>query len=436
VDLLIKNARIASPEGIVDGAILIDEGRFAAVKKSDAGLTAENSVDAQGKLFLPGLIDAHVHFRTPGSEYKEDWKTGPQAAAAGGVTTVLDMPNTNPPTTTLKDLADKRKKAEKKSIVDFGLHMGATNDNLSEIEKAWNIASVKFYLGSTTGPLLFDTGNLRTFLEVLEEKGITATAHCESEELIGKLAEQAREGFKFYSQLRTPQCELESMRDFIEAVRYSDARAHICHVSSRAGVEFLRKSKSPNISAEATPHHLFLTEEDEKRLGALGKMNPPLRSPLDRKTLWQALVDGTIDIVATDHAPHTREEKEKGFLEAPAGVPGVETRLPLLLEQVNRGNLTIERLVQSNCTKPAEIFGILNKGRIAEGYDADFIVIDLEHKHEIKNDELFTKCGWSPFDGAVVRGKVMKTFVRGQCVYEDGECLSGDGKEVSFGRPE
>jgi len=434
MDLLIKNARIASPEGVVEGAIRIENGIFARVKKNATGLRAENIVDARGKLFLPGLIDAHVHFRTPGAEYKEDWKTGSQAAASGGVATILDMPNNNPPATTLAALADKRKNAEKKSIVDFGLHMGATNDNFDEVVKAWNIASVKFYLGSTTGDLLFDEENLKHFLGAVREKGSVATAHCEKEGIIRTLAARAKRGFKYYGQLRPPQAELESMRMFIEAANQAGAKAHICHVSSRAGVELLKKSKTKNITAEATPHHLFLTEEDEKKLGAFAKMNPPLRSMQDRKILWQALLDGIIDIVATDHAPHTIEEKEKNFLEAPAGVPGVETRLPLLLEQVNRGNLSIERLVQTCCTKPAEIFGIQNKGRIAEGYDADFTVVDLNHKHEIKNDELFTKCGWSPFDGAVVRGKVMKTFVRGQCVYEDGECLGGEGKEVSFGQ--
>lgn len=432
VDLLIKGGRIVTACGIIDASIAIDEGNIVKFLKSSLP-KAEEVLDVQGMYVLPGLIDGHVHFREPSAEYKEDWKSGSTAAAAGGVTTVLDMPNNKPPITTAKRLEEKRKLAEKKSIVNFGLHFGATNENAKEVEKAKNIASVKFYLGSTTGDLLVDELILPSYFEVLKKNKILATAHCEKEELVKKFSQKKK--FEYYSELRPEICELESIRDYVGAANTAGNRAHICHLSSGRGLELVKEAKiqNRNITCEVSPHHLLLTRDDEKKLGAFAKMNCPLRTKEDRRALMEGLTTGIIDSVATDHAPHTIEEKEQDFIKAPAGVPGVETMLPLLLNLANNKSLSLNDVTRVTAQNPARIFSIKNKGQVAEGYDADLVVVDLKKEYKISNDNLFTKCGWSPFDGWKVRGKVEKTVVGGNLVFDSGEVYGNKAKEVVFG---
>ncbi|MBN2518696.1 MAG: dihydroorotase family protein [Candidatus Altiarchaeota archaeon] len=433
VDLLVKGGRVVTPRGVIDASIAIENGKILKILKS--GLPkAEEVLDVQGKYVLPGLIDPHVHFREPGAEYKEDLKSGSAAAAAGGVTTFLDMPNNKPSITTAKLLEEKRRLAEKKCSVNYGFHFGATNENLREIEKVENIASVKFYLGSTTGDLLVDESILPSYFEVLRKRGIPATAHCEKEELVGRFAKKRQ--FRYYSELRPDVCEVESIKAYLEAANKAGNRAHICHTSSKKGLESFKenKARNRNLSCEVTPHHLFLTQTYEKKLGAFAKMNPPLRAAEDRKALIDGLVSGAIDIVATDHAPHTLEEKEDEFLKAPAGVPGVETMLPLLLNMVNNRFLRLEDVIRVAAENPARIFSIKNKGRVTGGYDADLVIVDLKKGYKISNDDLLTKCAWSPFDGMRVKGKVEKTIVGGEVVYDLGGIYKSGAQEVVFSR--
>jgi dihydroorotase (multifunctional complex type) len=428
-DLLIDGGKVVTLNGIIEADVLVNGGKITDIVKTPTE-RAEETIDARGLYVLPGVIDPHVHFREPGDVQKEDWKTGSWAAASGGVTTVLDMPNNKPSTTTIKRLEAKRRIANKRSTIDFGFHFGATDSNSDEIKKASNIASVKFYLGSTTGDLLVDKSTLLELANILKNKGIPATAHCEKGELIQEYMKKRR--FNYYSDLRPAECEVESIKDMVSYVQMSGNRGHICHVSSKASIDYFKTINTGKLSVEVTPHHLFLTKENEEGLGTLAKMNPPLRTKQDRTALWGALREGIIDCIATDHAPHTIKEKEQEFLKAPAGVPGVETMLPLLLTAMKRELLNLNDLARLCSYNPARVFNIQNKGQIREGSDADMVLVDLNESWCIKNDDLYTKCGWSPFDGWAVRGKVKATFVRGNQVF-DGQPMKNRGMEVGFG---
>jgi len=422
-DLVVKNGKIVGPTTIVEANLVVENGKISRITKQD--VPADETVDAHGLYVIPGLIDGHVHFREPGDNYKEDWKSGSQAAAAGGVTTVLDMPNNKPSITTIKLLEEKREIAGKKSIVDFGLYFGAENDNLEEIKNLENVAGVKFFLGKSTGDLLFNEENLPGFFKVLKEKGILAACHCEK---LGLLEKYKKDSFRYFSDVRPTICEGMSIRDVVRSMHNN--RVHICHLTSDMGVKEIVRAKKLNksFSCEVTPQHLFLSKLDEADVGAYLKMYPPLRSKPDQTALRHALKSGIIDMVSTDHAPHTREEKEQDFDKAPGGVPGVETRLPLVL-----GMLDLRGLVKTCAQKPAEIFHIKGKGVLAEGYDADFVLLDLNKEYRISNDALFTKCGWSPFDGKSVKGWVEATFVRGKRVFDGEQPIDNGGAEATFG---
>ncbi len=421
-DLVVKNGKIVTPSTVVEASLVVEGGKISKITKSKT--KAEEVVDARGLYIIPGLVDAHVHFREPGQTRKEDWGSGSRAAAAGGVTTVLDMPNNKPSITTAKRLEDKRKLAVKKSVVDFGLYFGASNGNAGELEKLDNIAGVKFFLAESTGDLLVDAGELDGFAEALRGKGLLAACHCEKRELLEKYRGRK---FEHFADLRPPIAEAMSIREAARSM--GDNRVHICHLTSDMGVKEVARAKklNKNLTCEVTPQHLFLTKEDEKKQGAYLKMYPPLKSRSDRASLWHALRAGVIDIVSTDHAPHLPGEKEKGWGRAPGGVPGVETRLPLILDATD-----VRGLVETCARRPAEIFGINNKGVLAEGYDADFALLDLKEEYRIRNDALFTKCGWSPFEGMNVKGRVEGTFVRGNQVFDGEQPLKRGGAEAVF----
>ncbi len=436
-DLIVRNGKIATAEGVAPACILVDDGLISAVTPTQGGEKAEDVIDAKGKLVLPGIIDCHVHFRDPGATKKEDWKTGSQAAAAGGVTTVLDMPNTAPTTTTGKALREKRGIAEKKSLIDFGLHFGAAGGNQKEIEHVFDVASVKFYLGSSTGPLLMDDPVLvEDYFQILTDKGIPATVHAEDEALIKKrtdiLSVKSRRP-EDYGRARPREAAETSVRDVLAIHQRTGCQLHVCHVSTREELSLLRE-RQPNVSFEVTPHHLLLDEGDYKRLKSFGKVNPPLRTKADRLALWRAVQDGVVDCVGTDHAPHRADEKEAGIWEAPAGLPGVETTLPLLLTHVHRKNLTLQRLVSLTASGPAKVFGLEGKGAIAPGFDADLAIVDSAREWTITADELHSKCGWTPYEGFAVRGAATHTIVRGSLVYEDGAFIKHKGKEVAYTR--
>lgn len=392
--LFIQNGMVYIDGRIVKKNILVENG---GIKKIFSGkAVADEKINASGMLVLPGSIDPHVHFREPGLTHKEDFRTGSSAAAAGGVTSIIDMPNTKPPMLTRKLLAEKISLATGKSIVDFGFHFGSSADNMQEVEKARGIASTKIFMDASTGNMLIQDDN--TVSKIIGASRI-CTIHAE-----GRNARKA-----------------------IEISEKLQKKFYLCHVSTQNELEYVKENGGKNVFAEVTPHHLFLTETDQTKLV---RMKPSLKNESDRRALWDALNDGTIDTIGSDHAPHTIEEKEAGDL---YGVPGVETRLPLMLDAVNKRRLTLRRLVETMCENPAKIFRLKNKGFIKKGYDADFVIVDMKAQKKIRNDEMRTKCGWSPFDGFEVRGWPVKTIVRGKIVFENGDVMKNKGRGIVYG---
>lgn len=440
---LIYNAKIVGADKTFSGSVLIENGKILKVYHGSEEVIGEFDAEynLEGKYLLPGAIDAHVHFRTPGHEYKEDWRTGSAAAAAGGVTTVLDMPNNNPSVTTVEALGKKRAMINGKTRVNYGLFFGATPTNIEEVKKAENIAGVKIYMGSSTGDLLVDQhGAVEKIFEALPD--VLIAVHAENEAMMRENSEKYKgvDEPSVHSKIRTCECAEVATKEAIHIGKKYGNRLHICHLSSASELEEVRKFKAAastehdlSLSCEATPHHLFLNTSAYEEFGNFVRINPPLRHITDNQVLLSGIKDGSIDIIATDHAPHTREEKEKSYKEAPSGVPGVQTMLPLILNEVNHGELNLQDVVRLTSAAPAEIFGIKGKGRIEEGYDADFTVVDMDMEKEVTDKEQFSKCGWSAFKGKKLKGWPVKTFVNGVVVYDDGKVLDQYvGKEVRF----
>ncbi|MFA4814975.1 MAG: dihydroorotase [Candidatus Gracilibacteria bacterium] len=370
--ILIKNVTVVSSQG--------RETRDVSIESEK-----EEVVDGSGKFLLPGLIDSHVHFRDPGFPEKEDWASGSAAALAGGITTVLDMPNTNPATITVEALEAKRTIAKTKSKVHFGLFFGATRDNLEEIRKAENICGIKIYMGSSTGNLLLDDPIVwEEVFKIAKEKNVPVVVHAETESFI-------RAG------RRDCECARVATEAAILLREKIGNRLHIAHISCKSEVELMRAYKCSELTCEVTPHHLLFTKKDQK--DAFLKTNPPLRGTEDVEALWEGLRDGTIDCIATDHAPHTIQEKQAPLDQAPAGVPGVEFVLPLMLNAVNEGRLTLERLVSVMSKNPARIFGISPKG---------WVLVDMNVEKIIRREDVKSKCGWSPYEKRAVKGWPVK----------------------------
>jgi dihydroorotase len=418
--VIIKNARIASSKGILEANLFVEDGKVVALKKTISG-SGEKTIDATGLFLLPGLIDAHVHFRDPGAEWKEDFFTGTRAALAGGVTVVFDMPNTAPSVDSQKILNEKKKIISAQAACNYALYFGASEANQNEAKQISGACGLKIYMGSTTGSLLVkDAVALEKHFQLFPKEKIIAV-HGEDEETIKKYAEKYRAGEKpEHNKVRPPVAVETAARKAIELAKEYGKKLHVCHLSTEAEMNLVKEAKKEGVpvSCEATPHHLFLSEEDAKRLENFGKMNPPLRSRKDVAALWENM--DAIDLIATDHAPHTREEKEKDYWSAPSGVPGVETMLPLLLNAVNERRISLEQVVEKTCENPAKLFGLKGKGFVAEDFDADFVLVDLKKTKKIAAENLFTKCGWSPFEGMRLRGSVERVFMRGEEVF-DGE---------------
>ncbi len=389
----IENGRVYIKGELLDKNILIEDGK---IEKITSGKTnADEKVNARGMVVLPGVIDPHVHFRDPGLTYKEDFRTGSFAAAAGGVTCVLDMPNTKPPTLTNELLGEKRGIASRKSVVNYGFHFGSSPENLEEIKRAEDIAAVKIFMDASTGNMLIEDD------EVLE-KIMGSTRLC------------------------SVHAEGGNVRKAVEFAKSLNRKCYLCHVTEGEELGYVKGEE--NVFVEVTPHHLFLTEKDQNNLI---KMKPTLKKESDRESLWEALRNGTVDTIGTDHAPHTIEEKESSEV---FGVPGVETRVPLMLDALNKGKVTLKRLVETMCENPAKIFKIRNKGFIEEGKDGDLTIIDMKLRKRVRNDRLFTKCGWSPFNGYELQGWPVITIVNGNVVFQNGE-VNGKirGEEAEYG---
>lgn len=426
-DLVIKNALLFLNDTIQPAEIAVDDGKISKIGKIVGCQDVNEVIDAKGALVLPGVIDPHVHFRDPGMTKKEDWYTGSCAAAAGGVTTVIDHPNTIPPTIDRPTFKEKLKQA-KKSLIDYGINAGVTA-NLDHLKEMWESGATSFgeiFMAQSTGALNVSDRTLKEALPVIGDLDAVACIHAEDEEtrkkfvhlLKGNLAPES------YSKSRPNLSEKIAVEKAIKLA--GDTKLHFCHISAHESLEVIRKAKAVNnkITCEVTPHHLFLTTRDYRRLGTLGKMNPPLRDSMSHQSLWAGLNDGTIDIVASDHAPHLESEKLTDIWTAPAGVPGVETLFPLMLMAVKRNLLTLKKLVEVTSQNPARIFD-LRKGAIVPGYDADFIIVG--DTKEIRREKMHSKAGWTPFNGmkGIFPGM---TISRGEVVFEDGEIIGKRGR--------
>lgn len=429
-DFILRNGKIVTPTGIIDGDIGITDGKIAQVGKISESAATEK--DCAGLFILPGLIDMHVHFRDPGFPKKEDFASGSAAAAAGGITTVIDMPNTNPPTLTCEALEEKRKIAASKSLVNFGFFFGLTYDNFDEIKRAQNIAGIKVYMGSSTGDLLVANMNV---VEKLFQLGKFVIVHAEDENIIRDNTEKYKdsEDPSVHSLIRSPAAAYEAVKSVLHLAKKYEARVHITHVSTADEIEELRKFQGPLVSCDVTPHHLYLTQNAYAERGNFVKTNPPLRGNKDRQALWKGLRDGIIPVIASDHAPHTKEEKEQSYSNAPAGAPGVETELALLLDSVNHGEISLHDIAKFTSENPARLLGIKGKGKIEAGLDADLVLVDMNREMVIGDRPFFTKCGWSPFSGWKLKGWPVMTVVGGQVVFENGQINpNAKGAEAKF----
>jgi len=387
----------------------VEIGFDEKIRAIGADLAGER-IDCSGKIILPAMIDVHVHFRDFDQAHKEDWQTGSRAAIKGGVATVMEMPNTEPPTITLEMIRKKRALAEK-SLVNFGLYGGIVEGNIERIEElAQEVDAFKLYMGETTGGLHITDSKLQArIFKIVAQTGKILTAHAQRGGRYDRDAKKITEAEAY---------DLERAIDM--AVRY-DTKLHLAHVTTLKGVEMIVKARKDGIdvTCETCPHYLFFTQEDFEKRGAFLKVNPPLASEEDREFLWEeAIPKGFIDMIASDHAPHTLEEKTS---KAPAGVPGVETTLPLLLDAVNHKKLTLAKLLELCCVNPARRFGFAKKGKIAPDNDADFVIIDMSLRKEVEREELATKCGWSPYEGFLIKGWPVMTIVKGKIYTFEGQ---------------
>jgi len=419
-NLLIRNARIARPDGTTfEGDVACDDGRIA---RMDASITAaaRETIDAAGKLLLPGVIDPQVHFREPGNEYKEDLGSGSRAAVRGGVTSFLEMPNTAPPTTTQAALDEKLALAAQKSVANYGFFIGATPDNLEALNSVAPACGIKIFMGSSTGTLLV---NRPEDLERIFANGTRLIAvHAEDETRINARRAQfaGRTDPAVHSEIRDNETARLATELALTLSKKYQRRLHILHLSTREEVAMLRAGKPAWVTAEAIPNHLFLNSTDYARLGALVQMNPPIRTPADNTALWEGLHDGIIDLIATDHAPHTLEEKKRAYPNTPSGMPGVETSLPLMLTAMHEGRCTLAEIQKWMCSGPAEAYRIPNKGKILEGWDADLTLVDIDYTRLVRNEETFTKVRWSPWNGRELRGWPQYTIVNGEIAFDNG----------------
>lgn len=432
--ILLKNGHVVTPGGVERLDVLIKDGKIDRLAV-DIGSGAGRVIDCAGKHILPGCIDAHVHFRTPGHEEKEDWKTGSRAAAKGGVTTVFDMPNTDPVCATVHTLNNKRKIAVRDSLVNYGFFVTVTEEHFDEFDRFGNIAGVKLYMGASTGGFFADDGLMR---RVFAKRPRLIAVHAEDEALIVRNSEKFRSMHdpEIHSVIRDVEVAHRAVRRAIKLADEFDVRLHVCHLSTREELLAVRDAKRAGVrvTCEACPHHLFLTDDDYGKLGNFVKINPPLRTIEDKKALWEDGIGlGVVDIIATDHAPHTRGEKERDYWGAPSGVPGVQLMLPLLLDAHVRGRLTLERVSELTAGGPARVFGVADKGEIRKGFDADITVVDLRETFTVSDSDQESKCGWSPYTGRQLTGRPVMTLVNGVIAYSDGRFDEHvRGSEVRF----
>ncbi|HEY9889911.1 MAG TPA: dihydroorotase [Candidatus Obscuribacterales bacterium] len=434
---LIRHATVLLPSGELHPTDVRLEGDRIAAVGPDAAAQASAAaieVDATGLTLLPGVIDPQVHFREPGLEHKEDLRTATRACARGGVTSFLEMPNTLPLTTTQAILTDKLALAAQKCLVNYGFFIGATAENLDDLRTAHPTCGIKIFMGSNHGALLVDT---EAAIEPIFAQGDRLIAvHAENQARIQARRKlfAGRTDPAVHSEIQDNQTALEATQLALKLSKKYQRRLHILHLSTGEEAELLRQEKPPWVTAEVTPQHLLLNTTAYEKIGTLAQMNPPLKSAQDNEILWQALLDGVIDFIATDHAPHTLAEKAQPYPKSPSGMPGVETSLPLMLTQAKAGRCTVAQVAHWMSLGPAQAYGIPNKGLIAPGYDADLVLVDLENEYPVRREDLQTKCGWSPFEGWQLTGWPVMTWVNGEIVFDHGKFNEAvRGRALTFG---
>ena len=433
-DLIIKGATCVSHNGVGPADIGVRAGKTAAIGDLGAASAGE-VIDAKGLHLLPGVIDSQVHFREPGNEHKEDLATGSLAAVKGGVTAVFEMPNTNPSTTTPDALADKLARAKGRMWCDHAFYLGGTVENadhVGELERLPGCCGIKVFLGSSTGTLLIPDD--ATLGRLLAHGTRRVAIHSEDEYRLKERADLRRPGDpSSHPEWRDTETALRATRRLLKLARETGRRVHVLHVTTAEEMALLAEHKDI-ATVETTPQHLTLAApECYEEHGTFAQMNPPIRDASHRAAIQEAVRQGIVDVIGSDHAPHTKEEKARPYPESPSGMPGVQTLLPLLLDHAAHGRMTLERVMDLTSAGAARIFGIAAKGRIAVGYDADYTLVDLKRRETITSDWLASKCGWSPFEGMTVTGWPVGTVIRGLRVMANGEVLgTAQGQPIRF----
>lgn len=431
-ETIIKNGKVYTSSGIIEADIGINGGKIAHI---GTGLSGGKTIDATGLTVLPGVIDSQVHFREPGLEHKEDLESGARSAALGGVTAVFEMPNTNPSTITPELMTDKLARAKGRMDVDHAFYAGATHNNvdvLPQMERMAGCCGVKVFMGASTGSLLVeDDEGVEAVLRSISRR---AAFHSEDEYRLVERRHLARDGdWTSHPEVRDVEAAVSSTRRLIRIARAVGKRIHVLHITTAEEMELLREARDI-ASVEVTPQHLTLVApEAYERLGSHAQMNPPIREQRHVDGLWRALNAGIVDVLGSDHAPHTLEEKSMQYPASPSGMPGVQTLVPVMLTHVNAGRLSLQRFVDLTSAGPQRIFGIVGKGRIAEGYDADFTLVDMNRTETIDAAWSKSRCGWTPFEGFEATAWPVGTIVRGIEVMREGEIVNkGCGSPVRF----
>ncbi len=433
-NLTIRNARLVLPERCVTGDLLIEDGVITEI-----GPRIERSVGevvyASGLTVLPGLIDTAVHFREPGLTMKEDLVSGSRAAAAGGVTSFLDLPNTVPPTTSIDELHAKLALAEGRSVVHYGFFMGATRDNLDECNAAERTCGIKLHMGGITGELLIDDSDAVESFFAHANKLVAVHAEDQRRIREREVIYADSGDVAMHATIRDVESSTTALHRAISMATKYGVRLHVAHLSSAEELDVLAEASSDQVTCEVSPPHLFLTADDYPRLGGRGHVNPPIRPSRHADALWRALATGAIDLVSSNHAPHTLADKERTFPQSPPGIPSVQFMLPLLLHQVAAERCTLNQVSRWLSGAPAEVYRIPRKGRLEVGFDGDIVLVDTERTASVSGQKAFSRAGWSPFDDRELTGWPVLTAVLGRPVFRDGEIIDGvTGRELTFAR--
>ena len=433
LDLIIKNGSCYIDKDLKNHDIAIKDSKIVEIGKIDK--EAKEIFDAKGLTVLPGCIDTQTHFREPGSTDTEDLHSGSRAAIAGGITSVFEMPNTNPPTSNKLEFQKKLDLAKNKMYCNYAFYFGATPDNSTELENLKDLegcCGIKLFAGSSTGNLLVQ--HEEDIEKVFKSSSKVVSVHSEDEEILNKNKKLIKDGDVHSHPIwRSEECAISSTRRIVRIAEHYKKKAHILHVTTKQEIDFLSQHKE-NITFEITPQHLTIFSPNcYNELGTYAQMNPPLRDKSHYDRLWYGVKNNINDTIGSDHAPHLKKNKDKNYPNSPSGMPGVQTLMPVMLNHVNSGKLSLEQLMNSVCENPAKIFGIKDKGFIKEGFDADFTIIDLNKVIEIKNEKIESKCGWSPFDGYKFKGTPVATIINGEIKMKNGKLLGHpSGKPILF----